>query len=141
MTMPAANIGDGTVHCELRGRRVQWTQDEMRELRDASSAAAGGVAGNRIERVFRMQVSRLDDVLDAAYAADARLPHAAAFMRMDIEGSEYSTLNSTARWLQQGRLPVISSEIWSNIRGGAAGYLETLFGHGYKVCFDLGGIS
>ena len=86
-----------------------------------------------VSRAFRMEVSLLDDVLDDVWEADAKLPHAAAFTKLDLSGSEPAALNGTLTWLQRGRLPYLHTEVWRTVAGGVPPFLHLLHRFDYTL--------
>ena len=131
-----AHQGDGHVACNLHGRPVDWTPDQLLEYAGAGGDAIGG------RRAFRVPLRRLSEILDDAWERDAKTPHHATLLKLDVEGSEYAALNGTLRWLKKGRLPVVYSEVWrrgGGGQGGVVGLLRMLRANGYAVCVGRAG--
>ena len=126
MAMPTINIGDGTVHCQLYGKDVDWSPTDLKALEDSPQRY-------KIQKAYRVPVTRLQTILDRVWSEDKKLPHHVTFTKMDIEGSEYRALNGTTSWAQPGRLPIIYSEIWKDIVGGPDNFLKSLHTLGYTV--------
>ena len=128
IAMPENNVGDGEVVCDgPDGKPSAWTEEDMQDYRDLPHP-------HKIERIFRVPVTALSEILDDAWERDAKTPHHATLLKLDVEGSEYAALNGTLRWLKKGRLPVVYSEVWRNVRGGVQDFLGVFHRFGYQVC-------
>ena len=128
--MPAANFGAAaSTTCTFKDKHVEWTENVMARLKDAANRN-----GTRLERVFRVPVVRLGDLLEDVWEQDRSLAGTAALLKLDIEGGEYGAMNGTRAWLKKGRVRTVHSEVWADIHGGVDGYLSMFTKFGYAVC-------
>eukprot|EP01063_Lacrimia_lanifica_P030791 TRINITY_DN4966_c0_g1_i2.p1 TRINITY_DN4966_c0_g1~~TRINITY_DN4966_c0_g1_i2.p1 ORF type:complete len:439 (+),score=123.02 TRINITY_DN4966_c0_g1_i2:72-1388(+) len=130
------DFGDARTFCKLKGQKVEWTDEEVREFKLEHRKAITHDRDLDFASITRSKVMALDDLLDDAYEQDPRIPRHIALLRMHAHNLEYLAFQGGRRWLQKLRILTIYGEVNHAIYGGGVDCLEYLSGLGYVIVPD-----